>query len=79
MIDKVYIIAFGMALTNLIKHHICSSLIPFTSLGFIILLSIFNALLSHGDIRDAIKDGFIQGGLAVGIFASGSVIRDALL
>jgi len=77
MIPIEYIIAFAMAIVNVIKKRIpetYSDLIPFIAFIFSISCNMVNALLFGGDILIAGKDAFIAAGVALAMFSGGSAL-----
>lgn len=77
MIPIEYIIAFAMAITNVVKKRLpdnYNDLIPFIAFILSVLLNLINALVFKSDALQAIKDAFISAGVALALFSGGSAV-----
>jgi len=77
MIPLEYVIAFAMAITNVIKKHIpdnFSDLIPLIAFFLSVFLNLINALIFKSDALQASKDAFISAGVALALFSGGSAV-----
>lgn len=77
MIGIEYVIAFGMAVTNVIKKRVPenqSDLVPFISFAICVGLNVVNALVFNGSVSDAAKDAFVSAGVALTLFTTGSAV-----
>jgi hypothetical protein len=79
MVELAYIIAFAMAVLNLFKHKLTDTTTPLAAISLAVVLNIVNGLVFGGDITLAAKDAFVGAGIFVGIFASGTYIRKAVV
>lgn len=77
MIGTEYIIAFSMAITNIIKKRISDKnkdIIPLIALIITVVCNILNAFIFGGNISESFKESFISGGVALALFSGGSAI-----
>jgi hypothetical protein len=75
LIEILFVVAFAMAVTEAVHDYLPTKLVPFAALGLVIVLNLLNAVLFGGDLLEAGKLGFIEGGIAIGIFAAGNGVR----
>ena len=72
-----YIIAFAMAVTNVVKRTIPdkdADAIPFIAFFLSILFNVVNALSFNGNILEAGQQAFISAGVSLAIFSGGSAL-----
>lgn len=73
MIEIQYVVAFAMAVTNVIKTFVPEKgkvFIPFIAIVLSIAFNLLNAFAFGGDILEAAKVGFVTGGIMIGMFAT---------
>ncbi len=75
MIQLTYVLGFAMAIVNVFKGNIDKRITPFVALFLVIAFNVVNAFLFGGDLLAAGRDAFIQGGIAIGMFAGGDKLR----
>lgn len=81
MIPIEYIIAFAMAVTNIIKKRMSdknSDLIPLIAFIIAIVLNIANAFIFGESILSSFKEGFIAAGVSLALFSGGSGVSRIL-
>jgi hypothetical protein len=79
MVELAYVIAFAMAVLNLFKHKLTDTTTPLAAISIAVVINIVNALVFGGDTAIAAKEAFMGAGIFVGIFASGTYIRKAVI
>lgn len=75
MVEMEYIIAFSMAVVNVMKKYVSKEAVPFLTILFAIGFNLLNAALFGGDALLAGKEAFVGAGISVGMFVAGDVIR----
>lgn len=77
MIPIEYIIAFSMAITNIIKKRLSdknSDFTPLIAFTIAISLNIINALIFGGSVRESFSSGFVSAGISLALFSGGTSI-----
>ena len=78
MIEFIYILGLALAITNIFKKKIIPALVPLLCLVIAIALNIANAYVYNGSIKAALATAIVEGGIALGIFASAGLITKKL-
>ena len=64
-----YVVGLVMAVVQVLKRWVPSEFLPVAAVILGAVLNLANALIFRGDPMEALKDGFVAAGLAIGVFS----------
>ncbi|MHB9145617.1 MAG: hypothetical protein ACYC5Y_09830 [Symbiobacteriia bacterium] len=69
MLEMQYIVGLVMALVQVLKLWVRPEYLPLLAVALGGVLNTVNAVLFGGNVLEAVKDGIVAAGLAIGIFS----------